>query len=147
MAHELSILNYLGGKKLLGIKDLTRPLAFHDIVSTGLPAASLMQFKERLGLTNTEVSVVIGVSEKTLVRWGHTPKKLMDPVASDRLYRAAKVMALAREVFEDDEEARGWMSEPQIALGDKVPLELLTSDAGAHQVEELLLRMEHGYLA
>ena len=147
MAHiELSILEYLGGKKLLGSRDCARPLAFHEMVSTGLPAASLMQFKQRLGLTNAVVSLVVGISEKTLIRWRDAPGKLMDPVASDRLYRAAKVMALAREVLEDDEEAREWMGEPQMGLGNRIPLELLTTDAGARQVEELLLRMEHGYL-
>jgi uncharacterized protein (DUF2384 family) len=34
-----------------------------------------------------------------------------------------------------------------MALGNKIPRALLTTDAGTHQVEDLLLRMEHGYLA
>ncbi|MFM9972057.1 MAG: antitoxin Xre/MbcA/ParS toxin-binding domain-containing protein [Burkholderiales bacterium] len=56
-------------------------------------------------------------------------------------------MALAEEVLENAEAARAWLSEPQAALGGRVPMELLATDEGGRQVEDLLLRMQHGYLA
>ena len=144
---ELSILEYLGGTKLLGIPAPRTPFAFHDLVSMGLPARSATFFKKSSGFTNIELSKLLGISEKTFIRWQETPKKPIDPVVSDRLYRTAKILALAAEVLEDKDAARAWLSDPQFGLGNKTPRELLTTDAGARQVEDLLLRMEHGYLA
>lgn len=148
MSHlELSIFEYLGGKRFLRIKGPKTAFGFHERVSSGLPAGCVIYFKRHSGFTNIEVSKLLGVSEKTFIRWQHTPKKPINPVASDRLYRTAKLMALATEVLEDPGEARTWMNEPQFGLGNKVPRELLTTDVGARQVEDMLLRMEHGYLA
>ena len=144
---ELSILEYLGGSKLLGISAPRTPFVFHELVSIGLPARSATFFKESSGFTNIELSRLLGISEKTFIRWQGTPKKPIDPVVSDRLYRTAKILALAAEVIEDKDAARAWLSEAQFGLGNKTPGELLTTDAGARQVEDLLLRMEHGYLA
>jgi putative toxin-antitoxin system antitoxin component (TIGR02293 family) len=148
MSHiELSILEYLGGAKLLGIAAPRTPFAFHDLVSAGLPARSATFFKTSSGFTNIELSRLLGISEKTFIRWQETPKKPIDPVVSDRLYRTAKILALAAEVLEDRQAARAWLNDAQFGLGNKTPGELLTTDAGARQVEDLLLRMEHGYLA
>ena len=144
---ESSILEYLGGKKNLGTSDDESPMNLHDRVVTGLPVRCVTAFKAHSGLTNVQVSALLGVSEKTLIRWQATPKKPIDAVSSDRLYRTAKVMALVEEVLEDAEAAREWIGEAHIGLGNRVPRDLLTTDIGARQVEELLLRMEHGYLA
>ena len=140
----LSVIEYLGGKKLLGIKAPQKSFAFHSIVSLGLPAGCAIRFKQLSGFSNIEISALLGVSEKTFIRWQHTPKKSIDPVSSDRLYRTAKIMALADTVLEGADEAHAWINQPQFGLNKKIPRELLTTDAGAREVEDLLLRMEHG---
>ena len=144
---DLALLRYLGGEKALGLKSLKEPLALHKLVLEGIPAQCVLYFKDNAGLSNVIVSELLGVSEKTFIRWQETPKAPINPVASDRLVRSAKIMALAEGVLESREEAKGWMSEPQSALGNAVPRDLLTTDTGAKQVENLLLQMEHGYLA
>lgn len=143
----LSVIEYLGGKKLLGIKAPSKAFAFHSIVSLGLPAGCVVRFKQLSGFSNIEISALLGVSEKTFIRWQQSPRKPIDPVASDRLYRTAKIMALADTVLEGADEAHAWMNEPQFGLNNRIPRELLSTDAGAREVEDLLLRMEHGYLA
>jgi len=144
---NLNIVQLLGGKKLLGVGKLRSEFAFHELVSSGLPAKCVLHFKKSSGFTNVEVSELLGISEKTFFRWQDAPDNQIDPVSSDRLYRSAKILALATEVLEDGDEARAWLNEPQMELGDKIPRALLTTDAGTRQVEDLLLRMEHGYLA
>ncbi len=52
--------------------------------------------------------------------------------------------AIDFEVFENEESARRWLKRPQIGLGGKVPLELLKTEAGAREVEDLLVRIDHG---
>ena len=144
---DLALLQYLGGGKAVGLRSLRDPGALHKLVLAGIPARCALYFKDNAGLSNVAVSELLGVSEKTFIRWQETPRAPIDPVASDRLMRSATIMALAEDVLESREEAKGWMSEPQPALGNAVPRELLTTDVGARQVADLLSRMEHGYLA
>ena len=144
---ESTMIEYLGGKKNLGASAGESPMNLHDRVFTGLPAQCVTSFKLHSGLTNVQVSALLGVSEKTFIRWQANPKKPIDAVSSDRLYRTARIMALAEDILEDAEAARQWIGEPQIGLDKRVPRDLLTTDIGACHVEELLLRMEHGYLA
>ena len=68
-------------------------------------------------------------------------------MASDRLFRVARIGALAIEVLEDEARAVSWLKRPQIGPGGRTPLELLTTDVGRDQVEKLLLRIEHGVYA
>lgn len=145
---ELDLLMaYLGGKSAMGIKKSQGPLTLHKAIEAGIPAHCAIYFREHAGLTNVMISHLLGVSEKTYIRWQSHPEKALDPVVSDRLVRSAKIMALAEHVLESAENAKRWIGEAQAALGGEVPRDLLTTDVGANQVEELLLQMEHGHLA
>jgi putative toxin-antitoxin system antitoxin component (TIGR02293 family) len=145
---ELSwIFQHLGGKRVVGKSAWKSTLDLHHSIVSGLPVGCVIYFKKHTGLSNINMSKALGVSEKTFIRWQDDPEKLLDPVFSDRLVRTAKVMGLAEEVLEDAKNARAWLSKAQSALGNEIPQELLRTDIGAKQVEDVLLRMEHGYLA
>lgn len=58
--------------------------------------------------------------------------------------RFAQILALATDIFEDEDRAVEWLRRPQFGLGDKVPLDLINTEAGVREVESLLLRIEHG---
>jgi putative toxin-antitoxin system antitoxin component (TIGR02293 family) len=62
---------------------------------------------------------------------------------SDRIARVARVAALAMEALGHDDGLR-WLREPNVALGNRVPLAMLGTDAGVHQVEQIIGRIEHG---
>lgn len=55
-----------------------------------------------------------------------------------------RVTARAEEVLGDPERARRWLLKGNPALGGERPLDMLTNDAGAVQVERVLGRIEHG---
>jgi putative toxin-antitoxin system antitoxin component (TIGR02293 family) len=55
----------------------------------------------------------------------------------------ARIVTLAIEVLETEAAALHWLKRPQIGLGGRVPLALLSTDPGRDQVEKLLLRIEH----
>lgn len=57
--------------------------------------------------------------------------------------RVARVVALATEVLGHDAGLR-WLREPNTSLGGQIPLEMLGTDAGARQVEQIIGRIEHG---
>jgi putative toxin-antitoxin system antitoxin component (TIGR02293 family) len=112
-------------------------------IHSGLPAASAFAFKDAVGLTNEQLSTVLGVSPRTLARLDPAKSRL-DLVSGDRLVRYARLFAIATDVLEDAPAAARWLKAPQRALGDAVPLDLAQTDVGARSVEALLGRMEHG---
>ena len=93
-------------------------------------------------LTRAEVLGVLAITDRTLVR--RKKESRLQASESDRLFRLARVAALAVDVLEGEEKARRWLHKPNRALGGAVPLSLLSTDIGARQVEELLQRIDHG---
>jgi putative toxin-antitoxin system antitoxin component (TIGR02293 family) len=133
---------------ILGVSRRTESLLdIAHVIEKGLPAKSIDHLKAALQLNDEEVSSALGVSPKTISRLRSQPKKKLGVGVGDRLYRAAHVFALATSVLGDEEQAREWLRSPQIGLGNRVPLELLTTEAGAREVEDLLGRIEYGVLS
>ncbi len=63
---------------------------------------------------------------------------------SDRLYRLARIVALAKYYLGDNQLAMQWLKRPNRALGGKIPLELLDTEPGAKMVENILGRIAYG---
>lgn len=57
---------------------------------------------------------------------------------------AAIVTCKAEEVFGDPATAADWLNSKNAALGGVTPLSLLSTDAGAQSVLDILGRIEHG---
>lgn len=53
-------------------------------------------------------------------------------------------VSMATEVLGNADKARRWLKSPNRALGGEVPFDLLDTEIGAHQVEEVLVRLNHG---
>ena len=64
-------------------------------------------------------------------------------LASDRLYRVASILSQAVEVLGSIDKARVWLKSLNRALGSEMPLDLLDTEIGARQVEEVLLRLNY----
>lgn len=142
MFEESRISTLLGGARVFG-REIDNPLEFADRIHAGFPHAALDAIKHLIRLNDIEASELIGVNARTLARWRGDPEKPLSALASDRLYRLARVFALAEEVLEAEDSARDWLRTPQLGLNNRIPMELLTSEAGARQVENLLKRIEH----
>jgi putative toxin-antitoxin system antitoxin component (TIGR02293 family) len=54
---------------------------------------------------------------------------------------------LATEVLCDEQQALEWLRTPQHGLAERVPLDLLATDAGTEQIRAELLRIRFGFLA
>ena len=93
-------------------------------------------------------AALLGVSER---KWSRAraggSDGLLSPVESDRLLRASQVFEHARAVFDDDHDAVAWFSIPNHALSGETPLSLMDTDAGVHQVDDVLTRIEFGVYA
>jgi putative toxin-antitoxin system antitoxin component (TIGR02293 family) len=68
-------------------------------------------------------------------------------LASDRLYRVASTLSQVVEVLGSIDKAHVWLKSPNRALGSEMPLDLLDTEIGARQVEEVLLRLNYGFFS
>jgi putative toxin-antitoxin system antitoxin component (TIGR02293 family) len=68
----------------------------------------------------------------------------LTPEQSDVVIRTARTLAKAIDVLGDREKAVHWLTTPNRALGGEVPMSLLDTSAGAHEVETVLGRIEYG---
>jgi len=136
----------LGGRKILKTK-ISGSLSMADVTARGFPAKSFDRVKEALRLSDVEVARILGLSSKTTTRLRKAENKLLSPTASDRLYRVARLYLLAVEVLEDEDSAREWLTTPQVGLNNRVPLDLMTTEAGSREVEALLLRIDYGVIS
>jgi putative toxin-antitoxin system antitoxin component (TIGR02293 family) len=143
----------LGGEKELGQK-IQNPIDFDALIKKGIPSRAMYHVKKEFKLTDEVLALIIGASLRTVGRRrkaaeaGHKAlKERLSPVESDRLYRFARIIALAETVFENREDALEWLNSSQHGLGGAVPFRMLQTDAGAREVEELLIRIEYGVIS
>jgi len=141
MVRTERLVDVLGGMKVLGRRVGTLA-ELRETVRSGLPYAALIAVREKLGLRATEAAAAIHLPQRTVARRRRERRLRADE--SDRLLRLARVGAQTAAVLGSDEKAAAWLRRPNRALEGRTPLELLDSDLGARQVEDLLGRIEHG---
>jgi putative toxin-antitoxin system antitoxin component (TIGR02293 family) len=135
------VAEWLGGVKTLHLQ-VRSELDLIKAVQEGLPTGSISAVVKRGGLEQREVEQYI-IPRRTLAH----RRKRREPLSreeSDRLARAARLLTLANETFGDEHKAKGWIRRPNRSLGGAVPLDLVTTSAGARLVEDILGRIAHG---
>lgn len=136
--------------KMMGIETKARPTQGKDskhayIIETvrhGLPARSLEHIGQSYGIPRVTLVRLAGMSETTYKRRLSKNERL-DPEASDRAYRVARIAALAETIFEDHDKAKRWMNTYNRVL-EEIPINLLDTEAGTEMVETVLHRIDHG---
>lgn len=111
-------------------------------IREGFPFASLESVMKQFGLKREEISWALGLPSRTLAR--RKQERRLSPSESDRLFRVVRIAVQASEVLGGKEQAARWLRAPNRALSGQMPLELLDTDLGSRQVEEVLGRIEHG---
>lgn len=144
MLRTESIIGVLGGRKVLK-RRISSLGELRQTVNAGLPYASLEVVMAKFGLARDETAAVLRLPQRTLARRKKDRRLRADE--SDRLLRLARIGAQAAEVLGSEEKAARWLRRPNRALENRVPLELLDSDIGSRQVEDILGRIEHGVVS
>ncbi|NET29279.1 antitoxin Xre/MbcA/ParS toxin-binding domain-containing protein [Okeania sp. SIO1I7] len=125
------------------ILELPQELQIVSIIRQGFSIISVIKVAEYCGISESQMAALLATSERTISRRKKDQKPL-DLSESDRLYRVARIFAQTLDIFENVEIARDWLKKSNRALGGKTPLELLDTDAGTQQVDELLNKIEYG---
>ena len=142
MVNELqAVVQGLGGKQILG-----RALASEDdmrqAIREGFPPKVVEEVMRASGLTLKELATALDLSPRSLQRRRRSGR--LARYESDRLYRLARIVALADEFLGDHEKAIRWLKRPNRALGGALPVEALDTELGARQVENILGRIAYG---
>lgn len=135
--------------KLLGLSTppetdtLTEYVTF---VAKRLTFSKIEALRKRLSMDREPLVEILSISSRTYERrtQGGAASKLAGPNLAERVLRFARIRVLAERVLEDPNAAEAWLSEPQPGLAGRVPNDLLASEFGAREVEDLLNRIEHG---
>jgi len=138
-AIEVSTL--LGGKKILK-RTLAGQHDMREALRSGLPLDAFESLVNTLKIPAAEIIKALGMAPRTFAR--RKDRRVFTPAESDRLYRLARVAALAIQALGSAVHARQWLERPNRALGGETPLSLLDTDIGVRQVEAVLGRIEHG---
>ncbi len=135
------MVSLLGGRELLG-GPVRRDADLEHVLTAGLPAAVVRHLAESTGATLGELQEIAGIDRSTLSR-RIKQHALLKVDESDRVARVARVAALAIGTLGRDEGLL-WLRRPNAALGHRVPLRMLGTDAGVRQVEQIIGRIEQG---
>lgn len=115
------------------------------VVEAGLPVKMLRVIMRDYGFTLIDLSKVVA-PRRTLDRRLKAVERLTVE-ESDRLARLMRLLDIATDIFKDKEWVHDWMTRSKPALGRRVPLELIATDAGGRLVEEELLQIKYGFFA
>jgi putative toxin-antitoxin system antitoxin component (TIGR02293 family) len=142
MASELqAVIAELGGEGTVG-RTVRTDNDLRTAVREGFPQEVVGSVMSSAGLTLKELSATLDLSPRSLQRRRHQGR--LAPYESDRLYRLARIVALAKQYVGDEETAARWLRRPNRALGGQIPLELLDTELGTRAVENVLGRIAFG---
>ena len=142
MARELkAVIGALGGKQTFG-RTLASENDMREAIRQGFPPVVVEELMRASGLTLKELATALDLSTRSLQRRRRNGR--LARYESDRLYRLARIVALANEFLGDHETAIRWLKRPNRALGGVAPVAALDTELGARQVENILGRIAYG---
>lgn len=130
--------------ELVGFSEEKESQSIGEIIKKGVSSKILVRMRETLEIGRDDLLSLMDISRATYARRTREHGKL-SKVETDRLYRFTRLYTLATNMFEGDrEEALKWLKSPAYAFKGETPLEHAKTEFGAHEVETLIGRIEHG---
>lgn len=111
-------------------------------MAKGLKKEHFEAIAEVAGVPQGRLADVIHVNLRNLNRRGS-----LTETESERLLRLGAAFQKALEVFGDAEQARKWFTNPKGVLDGQAPLEYCSTELGAQEVGDLLVRVQYGVYA
>ena len=117
-----------GGDGTLAVRE--SHLSFRDTaraisqIKSGLPVKVFFVLKDQINISAEELARVVGIAPRTLLR--RKQEGRLQKHESERVVRLQRLFEKALEVFEDPAAVQSWFISPQLALGEKTPLDYLS---------------------
>lgn len=114
-----------------------------EAIERGFPSTALRAITRAVPLPASLILQALNIPVRTAAL-RVKGRKRFTPAESERLFRLIRVRRLARDVFSTDRAVAEWLNEADASLHQRTPLEMLATDVGSRQVENLLRAMAHG---
>jgi putative toxin-antitoxin system antitoxin component (TIGR02293 family) len=136
-----AVIDELGGEPVLG-RSVRTETDLQAAIREGFPQSVVEEVMRAAGLTLKELATSLDLSPRSLQRRRREGR--LARYESDRLYRLARIVALAKQYLGDDAMATRWLRRPNRALGGSTPLQFIDTELGARAVENVLGRIAYG---
>ncbi len=112
------------------------------VIKQGLSYASVLPLIRFLELSNREVALLAGLSERTVSRWrGDTN---IGALPSKNLIRIDSITRKGSRIFGSSEEFKSWLYKSNEVFGNKTPISILTDPYGVEFINDALDALEFG---
>lgn len=132
---------------ILGLheREFDNPLMLIKQIEQGFPTSVVDRVKSAMMLADHQINELF-VKGTTLDRRRKSGR--LNSVESQKFERAARVLAAAEDVFQDQHTAREFLKRPHMFLDGQTPLDVAVgTDIGASMVEDILGRLKYGSAA
>ena len=133
------VLALLGGRAAVG-KGVKTVADLDAAVSAGLPRTALDHVVEYAAPPAERAKL----RNRVVPRASYQRRRRLSAAHSAATERLARVAAMARWVWEDDQKARQFLWRTHPELGGRRPIDVALTELGAREVEEILARGIHG---
>lgn len=132
--------------EVMGLRRKVRSLSeLSAAVQSGLPKSALQASVARVfpeGRERTDMLYRV-IPEATFKR----RRDQLRADESERTERLARVIATAEYVWDDDDDARRFLTSPHTQLDGQRPIDVALTELGARRVEEILWKLYYGIAA
>ena len=134
-------------KEILGKKyvkgSIDNSFDFIHLANKKIAAQTIANFRKRFNLSINEVAEMLNTSEASIYRWIKVNKKLDRNIAV-QLFELTHLFLYGIEVFENELNFFKWLNLPNTALGELLPINLISIPGGIEKVKTILGRIEYG---
>ena len=142
MLNELrAIVKTLGGERTLG-RQLSSDDDLREAIRDGFRPTVVEELMRASGLNLMELASALDLLSRSLQRRRASGR--LTCYESDRLYRSARIIAIANHFLGNRERALRWLKRPNRALRGIAPVADIDTELGARQVENILGRIAYG---
>ena len=132
----------LGGPEALG-HPVNNLMDLDEVVAQGIPRGAFDALVDQLAARSDEVTRV-SLRYRIVPRATYQRARRLNQQHSETVERLARILAIIRALWGDDEAVRGFLLSPHPELNGKTPLDAALTEIGGRQVEEIIERGMHG---
>lgn len=132
----------LGGAEVLG-QPVNNLMDLDEVVAQGIPRDAFDALIDQIAPRSDEVTRV-SLRYRIVPRATYQRARRLNQQHSETVERLARILAIARALWGDDEAVRGFLLAPHPELNGKTPLDAALTEIGGRQVEEIIERGMHG---
>lgn len=114
-----------------------------DAIRAGLPASLVKDAGQYFEVSASRIRSLVRLPETTAAALAKRGAR-MDAGVSERFWRLADLMYMAREVFEDKNAATLWLRTPNRSFLNAAPMDYLDTEPGAMSVRQVLNALAAG---